>query len=162
MLSFFKKKVPLAEYCNTILNTIFSEEMTIQLMRIKNGIPDSALSQAGQPLYLNEMRGAYLQLFSIVITKQCNDMQISMDASRYFDTYLSKKFGSQDLRNVSDAYNKAFGSSPSDGVMEMAKLLSLRLGKDELSQGTIEAFRELFYTFLSSTIHDLEKVKIVN
>jgi hypothetical protein len=162
MFSLFKKKIPLIQYCTTILNTIFSEEMASQFMRIKTGIPEPSISEAEQQVYLDEMYGAYLQLFSIAITKQYKDFQISMNVSMCIDSYLTKKFGTKDLRNVADAYNKAFGNSAQDGVLEMVKLFSLRIANSELSQDAVDGFRELFYLFLSSILKDLEKVKLVN
>ena len=85
-----------------------------------------------------------------------------MKVSSYIETYLKEKHINLELRNISDAYNKAFGSSSSDGLLAMSKLFSLRLTKNELDENTVQGFRHMFYTLLSPIIDELDNIKIVH
>lgn len=160
MFSLFKKKVPLAQYCYSVLNTIFCEDMTQHFLRFKSICQDSALANADQQHYLDEMRGAHVELFSMVVNKHFNDFEMSMAKSKCIDAFLTKEFGSVKLRETARTYNIAFGRSSSDGVMEMAKLMSLKLTDNQLSQDTVDAINGMFYTFISSVMKTLVGTKL--
>lgn len=139
---------------------MFGEEQARLWIRLKAESSDPAFSRAEQQLYLNEMRGAHLQLLSLAITKQYRDIEIAMEVSTYIKSFLAT-FGTPELEDAKDWYNKAFGSSPSDGVLQMAQLFSTRVAKGTLSKQSVAEVREMFYLALESIFGDFKQVKIV-
>ena len=87
-------------------------------------------------------------------------MELHLEVSSYIETYLDQA-GYSTLGPIKGSYNSAFGSSPSDGILVMAQLLSVRLAAGHLSKDTIIQLRSLMYEGLASIYGDFKKVKIV-
>lgn len=160
MFSFFKQSVPVEQYCQIRLNSIFGDEQTGMWTRLKTNSSDTALSRVDQTVYLNEMRGAHLQLLSMAINKQYRNIEMAMEIASCIGSFLAAS-GSPELKDVEHQYNKAFGSSTADGVLQMARLFSTRVANNALSQQTVAEISQLFYSELSSIFADFKKYKIV-
>ncbi|HEU0220369.1 MAG TPA: hypothetical protein VFQ98_06155 [Gallionella sp.] len=157
---FFKKRVSVPQYCDARLSILFSQEQARQWVCLKDEFPDATLRNVDEQLFLDEMRAAHLQLISLAITKQYHDIEIAMEVSACVSSFLAKG-GNQKLEDAEHTYNQAFGSSPTDGVLAMARLFSTRVAKGALSQETVADIRETFYSALASVFADFKQVKIV-
>ena len=160
VFSFFKRSVSVQQYCHTRLDIIFGEEQTGLWTSLRTESSDAALSRADQQVYLDEMRGAHLQLLSLAITKQYSNFEIAMEVESCIRYFLAKT-GNSKLEEVKRAYNQAFGSSSSDGVLQMVRLFSNRVAEGALSQKTVAEINDIFYSGLISIYGDFEQVKLV-
>ena len=154
MFSIFKKKVQISKYTTTMMNTIFYVETTGHCLKLKK---IDIFKKVTDDHLLDELRSAHIQLLSVAVTKNYFDIYLSMEMNKSIKDHLERN-GNSNLLNTIEEYTKAFGSSPIDGVQEMAKLIIKRLNLDE---DVSQIFKELFYEFLSSLFADIAKVKLV-
>lgn len=157
---FFKRRVTVPQYCETRLNMLFSPEQTKIWTSFKSQSIDAALRDADSQMFLDNIRAAHLQLLTTAINKTYMNMDLFSEVSNYIGTYLEQATFSN-LGPIKTAYNSAFGSSPADGILVMAQLLSARVAAGRLSQDTIMDIRSLMYAGLASFFGDFKKVKIV-
>lgn len=150
MTMFFKKKIPVEEYCRQNLTTLFSNDRETTWETLRRTCNDSPLSQVDAQLYYRHLRAVFIQFMLIAITKNCS-LDASSDANVFVMLYLNEQ-GYPDIHEISRGYNQAFASSglrPNrDGVAEMVAYLSDVLTSGDLQQETIERLYAEFYAIL--------------
>jgi len=155
----FKKRVPVAEYYDSKLKQIFSDEQTQSWMVVLKNSDDEVFRAANQQAFVEEMRGAYLQLLGVAIVTKYNDVWMYSLACSHEEMFL-KETGNEQLETIKLAYNAAFGSSPVDGVVEMMRLLNSRVCSGKLSEGSIELLTSEMYRFLGGIYRDFKSIKL--
>jgi hypothetical protein len=154
---FFKKKVPVEEYCRQNLTTLFSNDRVTTWEALRRACKDSSLSQVDSQLYYCHLRAVFIQLMLIAITKKCS-FDASSDAHVFVMLHLNER-GYAEIDEISGGYNQAFGSSGlapgSDGVSEMVAYFSDALTSDGLQQETIKRLYFEFHAMLKIFLDDL-------
>jgi hypothetical protein len=160
---FFKKKVPVEEYCRNNLTTLFSSERETTCETFRETCDDSSLNQVDAQLYYSHLRAVFVQLMLIAVTKKCS-MNVSSDAHVFIMLHLNER-GRADIDEISRDYNQAFGSSSlgpnRDGVGEMVAHFSNSLTPDGLQQHTIERLHAEFYGMLKVFVDDLKSIRLI-
>lgn len=157
MFSFFKQKVLVSKYSTTAMNTIFSVELTAHFLRMKSL---DIFKNVNEDVYLSEFRAAFIELFKVTVDKNYSNILLSFELTKCIEQYVQNLFGNTELLTIYEEYNKAFGSSGTDGVREMAKLCCRRMNVDLNSDAT-ERLNDLFYSYLSSSFKEIDKIKLV-
>ena len=72
-------RLPVTPYCDTRLKLLFDSDQTRQWIDLKTNSDDAALRASNEKLFLDEMRGAHLQLLSMAITKEYRDINMMVE-----------------------------------------------------------------------------------
>jgi hypothetical protein len=157
---FFKKRISVTAYCEAALQALLGAENTQDWLSLKSSSKDSALRGASDSVFLDELLGAHLQLLALAITKQFHDINLAAEAYLASSAFLKSQERSH-VEPVKDAYNRAFGSSASDGVLAMTRLFNDRLANGKLSEQSTGSIYDLLYKSLSSHFADFKSLKLV-
>lgn len=139
---------------------MFSQEQKQKWLQLKAESADSPMRTVPERKLIDEMLGAHLQLLSLAITKQYRDINMMSEVYSCVEAFLKNNQGTA-LSGVKDEYNKAFGSSPADGVLAMARLFNSRVSGGRLSGKTEREIYDSMYQKLSAYFTDFKKLKLV-
>ena len=160
---FFKKKVPVDQYCTQVLTTLFSKDREAAWEALRDLCKDGALSDVEAQLYYRHVRAVIVVLMLVAISKNCS-MRVSSDAHAFVLIYL-RDHKLSEIYEISHAYSQAFGRSSlapnRDGVAEMVADLSVMLTSDKLQEGTVKRFYLEFYGMLRVFFDDHKSLKLV-
>ncbi len=160
---FFKKKMPVDDYCARTFATLFSGERERTWETLRGACNDDALSAVEAQKYYDHLRAVFIQLMLIAITKSFN-MDASSDAHVFVMMYL-KRHGYSELDEISKGYNQAFASSGlapgRDGVAQMVSHFDRELTSSKMQQATIERLYTEFYAILKMFFDDFRSMKLV-
>lgn len=157
---FFKKRVPVAAYCEEKLTAMFSQEQREKWLRLQVELSDSALHGVPERKFVDEMLGANLQLLSMAITKQYRDINMMAEVYSCVKAFLENNQRTA-LSRAKDEYNKAFGSSHADGVLQMARLFNSHVAEGRLSSETEKAIYESMYETLATYFAEFKTFKLM-
>ena len=133
---FFKKRITVPQYCATRLELMLSPWQDDMWMDLKRSSTDAALRKAQDQMFLDNMHAAHLQLMGVALGRTYHNFNMAIEASQCV-TSLLKTRGLSRLESIKETYNTAFGSSPADGVLAMANLVSARVANGDLAPATI-------------------------
>jgi hypothetical protein len=74
--------------------------------------------------------------------------------------YLNKR-GMTAISSLAGEYNKAFGSSYSDGVTPMVQIFSEKLTQSRMGEPTKQQIYHEFYAILSTLFEEFKSIKLV-
>ena len=158
---FFKQKITASDYCKTRLDLLFSVEQANRWLDIKRVWPDPALVAADDDAFLTYLRGAHIELLSMVITKWylMRNREVVSESMRYIDEYLDDHDPSMKL--LVDQYCHALASSPVDGPSGMVAAMMDWLCPKGCNQETFYGLRAQFQGAIDSYRKDFKQVKLV-
>jgi len=156
---FFKKKLSVEDYCLQNLTTLFSSERESAWEALRRASNDSQFIAVEGQLYNNHLRAVYIQLMLIAVAKNCS-MDASFEANAFVMMYLKERNLSE-IHEISRGYNRAFGSSYTDGVRQMVLHFADRLTAGKMQADTIEQFYAEFYGILRIFFDDFKRFKLV-
>lgn len=159
MIMFFKKRIPIQEYCTASVKAAFehTDETTGEVFRCSCG--DSFLSAAEPQLYLNHLRAVFIELMLIAIAKNCN-MDTSLKAVIFVHAHL-KEIDCRQISELCHSYSEAFASSGTDGIRQMVLHFNEAVTAGRLGQETIERLHAEFYAVLESHFKDFKSIKLI-
>ena len=155
----FRKRTDVVDYCSMNISILFSREREKVWLQLKKDCNDSSLNNVENPKYYDHYRAIILELMLIVITKKCK-WQISSDARMFIMNYLNEH-DLKDIEDLQNEYNKAFGSSYTDGIASMISLFNKLLTNSKMQKSTIERFYDEFYTMIKFFFDDQKSIKLV-
>jgi hypothetical protein len=157
---FFKKKVPLKEFCHQKFDFILSDEARTMADQFRNRCGTDFTAHVDQEKYLAHFRGAFLEFLGVVFSRTLNRDQ------RYDVMFIEKEYlktkGYTELDYLHRLYNSAFGSSPVDGVEQMAICLTEHLQIQGVDTATVmRVHHDGFYRILKDLFSEIKKIKLV-
>lgn len=162
---FFKTKVMTADYCREKLERLFSREHKRALYDLGKGTiwlmcGDEYLKGPDETIYINNMRAAIIQLMRVSIAHSFN-RTVHMDMGNCVADYLKQQ---PEIEALCKEYNKAFGSSFSDGVAAMVELFATKFPASVLAQSEIAkaGFHEELYNILRGFYEEFKSIKLVD
>jgi glutamate-1-semialdehyde aminotransferase len=155
----FKKRTDVVDYCSMNISILFSQEREKVWLQLKKDCNDSSLNNVENQKYYDHMRAVILELMHIAITKKCK-WQISSDARMFTMNYLNEH-DLNSIEDLQDEYNKAFGSSYTDGIASMISLFNELLTSSKMQESTIERFYAEFYTMIKIFFDNQKSIKLV-
>ena len=131
---FFKRKISVSEYCKTRLDLLFSDQQAQVWLQLKQSWPDYKYLSISDHLFLMHVRAAHIEILSMVVTKKyASNLNIYMEMEEFIKNYLDEH-NESNIKELLPLYSHALGSSPIDGIMEMAKFIAVCLYQDKCSQ----------------------------
>ena len=155
---FFKKKVPVSEYCNWTLLTVFSQEQEATWDTFRATSADPALSKIDRKAYFDNLRALFLQVMLIAVTK--NSFKTSFDALAYTSQWL-KHEGKTEIAVLCDEYNAAFGTPGQDGIVRMVRYFSFTLTGSAMRKDTEQLLVAEFYEIMRAFYKEFESIRLV-
>jgi len=157
---FFKTKVPLKEFCRQKFDFILSDEVRSMADQFRNRCGTDFAAHVDPDEYLAHFRGAYLQLLGVVFSRSLKRDQ------RYDVMFMQKEYlktkGCAELDDLHRLYNSAFGSSPVDGVEQMAVCFAEHVQAQGTDTATIiRVHHDGFYRILKDVFSEIKKIKLV-
>src|SRR6266849_3005462 len=86
---FFKKRVPVEEYCAAKLAAVFSPDFQTRWEAIRRNCNDEHLARVPENDYLDNIRAIIIELFLIAIGRTCK-FEVSSDARVFVMYYLQE------------------------------------------------------------------------
>jgi len=157
---FFKKKVPIPDYCDATMKTVFGKDQEATWETFRASCNDDDLTSADAKQYYNHLRTAFIQLMLIAIAKNCR-WDVSSEAHVFVMIWL-KEAGYSEIQAMGSQYSQAFASSRNDGVLAMAEHFADNVSGSQLRQETIERLNVEFYGMLKVFYEDFKSVKLTS
>lgn len=157
---FFKTKVPLKDFCHQKFDFILSDEARTMADQFRHRCGTDFATQTSPDEYLAHFRGAFLELLGVAFSR------ILKRDQRYDVMFMEKEHlkahGYAELDDLHRLYNSAFGSSPVDGVEQMAVCLAEHMQVQDTDVATvIQVHHDGFYTILNGLFSEIRKIKLV-
>lgn len=157
---FFKKRVNVRDYCDVKLQALTSEGNLRAWATLQDDSNDQTFRAVPTQRVVDELLAAHVQLLSLAITKRYRNIDLAMGAGMSVRSFFASR-NNPTLEPAKDEYNRAFGSSPSDGVREMVRLFNRRVAGGALSERTTSSVYDLMYRSLASYFSDFKGMKLV-
>lgn len=157
---FFKRRVNVREYCTSKMESLTAPESAQTWAALHKNSNDAAFLAVPMQQVADELLAAHVQLMSCAIAKEYHNVELYMGAGMSIKAFFSIRSNSG-WEATKDAYNKAFGSSPADGVLEMAKLFNHRLANGRLAEQTVKSVYDLMYRALGSFYDGFSRIRLV-
>jgi hypothetical protein len=155
----FKKRTDVVDYCSMNIYILFSQEREKIWLQLKKDCNDSSFDNVENQKYYDHLRAIIIELMHIAITKKCK-WQISSDARMFTMNYLNEH-NLKAIEALQNKYNKAFGSSYTDGIIPMVSLFNELLTSSKMQESTIERFYTEFYAMIKIFFDDQKSIKLV-
>ena len=157
---FFKKKVPLKNYCIIKFDFICSGSGSTIADYLKNQCGNNFVSQVDEATYMSHFRGAFLVLLGVAFSRTLKRNQ-RYDVMHMQNEYLKSK-GLQKLGDLAHMYNSAFGSSPVDGIMAIAICFAENVTVEGIDPKLVaKAHHDGFKGIIIEILDDLKGIKLV-
>jgi hypothetical protein len=157
---FFKNKVNVGVYCDRKVTRLFSQEQEATWDDLRKRCNDTHLNQADRNLYYDNLRAVMLDLMFIPIIKTYSDSNVRGEAHASVDDYLDTR-GLTRIASLMGEYNRAFGSSSTDGVEQMVSLFAKNLTQSNMGVPARQLFYTEFCAELRALSKEFESVKLV-
>ena len=155
---FFKRKLPVDDYCAASLNALFEAEREKVWERVRKVCDDPALSRIDRAAYINHVRAIMVELVLIAIAKNFT-MDIGIDA-RFFTMNYLKDHDASYIGEIGAIYNQAFGATPGDGIAGIVASFSDQLADGGLRQDTMQRLHVEFCAVLKNVSDDFKAIKL--
>ena len=157
---FGKKRVPLKDYCDGMLNHIFSSHYDDFAGKLLDNCGASYRDGIEQEWYLSNLHAAVLELLGVTFSRNLKRDQ-RFDAMMYKDSFL-KKTGRGGIEPLHRQYNSAFGSDSQDGVRAIAGLFAQNCNVPGVEPaGIAKLHYDAFYGVLHTFFDNIKSVKVV-
>lgn len=156
---FFKKKIPLQEYCTASVKAAFENSDGATGEAFRRSCGDSFFNAAEPQLYLNHLRAVFIELMLIAIAKNCN-MDTSLQAVIFVHTRI-KELNFPQISELCHDYSQEFASSSTDGVRQMVLHFNDAVTAGQMRQETIERLYAEFQAVLMSHFNDFKSIKLI-
>jgi hypothetical protein len=161
---FFRKQVPVDEYCRQSLMTLFSTDRELTWEVFRQACDDPELNHIDAQLYYRHLRAVFLELMLIAITQKCR-INVSSDARVFVMNDLNER-GQTDIDEISGGYNQAFGSSSlgprRDGIAEMVVHFSGALTSAGLQPSTMARLQAEFYGMRKLFLDEMKSIRLIS
>ncbi len=157
---FFKKKISLKEYCLSKFNYILSEDFIALFDNTNNKINFTYTDKEDKENSLANFKAVYLQLIGITFSRHLTREQRYAARSLEDEYFEEKKI--RNLKILRRIYNSAFGSSPVDGVEQMAIVFAENIQSNNIDKEIVRStYYEVFYDILNEFFSELKKIKLI-
>ena len=157
---FWKKRIPLAEYCEGMLKHVFSPHYDEVADRLLDACPAAYREGIDRDCYLDHFRAAVLQLLGVAFSRNLKRDQRS-DAYLLVASFL-KEGDHEEVERLHSQYNSAFGSDFEDGVRAMASLFVRSCVAPDVDPGEVQGLHyDAFYEVLRAFFENIRSVKVV-
>ena len=158
---FFKKKLSIDLYLQTRFELLFNNEQINRWLQLKQSQGDELLISVKDDLFLEHMEAAHIEVVYMVLTKKfAGNSDISMKMEDYIKFYLIKNHQSY-INELLPLYSKALASTPTDGVLGLAKFLSDSVCPDSNTVKAVNVFSDQLYNAVGSIHSDFKTMNIV-
>ncbi|MGB5107111.1 MAG: hypothetical protein WBP29_02865 [Candidatus Zixiibacteriota bacterium] len=158
---FFKRKIPVSEYCTTRLDLLFSPQQAELWLQLKRSWPDISVVHASNDVYLTNIRAAHIEVLSMAVTKRSRDIYVSVTMQRSIETYLDQH-SYMTVKALLPMYARALASFPPDGILGIAHFLAESVCPSGYSEDTVIGFGGQLYGALESIRGDFKQVKLIS
>jgi len=155
---FFKKKIPVEDYCTSSLSALLAKEREATWEHLRVACNDIQFTSVEAQLYYTHLKVVFIQLMLIAIAKNCN-MDVSFAAHVFVMNYL-KNHGLSEISENSKGYSEAFASSYTDGVRQMVVHFASQLSTAPMKEETLERLYVEFYAILKAFFDDFKSMKL--
>ena len=158
---FFKKKISIDLYLQTRLDLLFSNEQINRWLQLKQSLGDELLISVNDDLFLEHIEAAHIEVIYMVLSKRYADnSDISLKMEEDIRFYLIKNNQSY-INDLLPLYSKALASTPTDGVLGLAKFLSDSVCPDSNTVKAVNVFSDQLYNAVGSIHSDFKTMNIV-
>ena len=158
---FFKKKISIDLYLQTRLDLLFSNEQINRWLQLKQSLGDELLISVNDDLFLEHIEAAHIEVIYMVLSKRYADnSDIPLKMEDYIKFYLIKNNQSY-INELLPLYSKALASTPTDGVLGLAKFLSDSVCPDSNTVKAVNVFSDQLYNAVGSIHSDFKTMNIV-
>lgn len=162
---FFKKRVNVRDYCTAKLQALTSYDNLQVWAAVQDDSDDKALRIIPAQRLIDELLAAHAELLSLALTKRYHNAESYLGVGTMAVEMSLKSFfasrGNPGLYAVKDEYNRAFGSSPVDGVREMVALFNHRIAGGALTERSTKSIYDLLYRSLASYFADFKRINLI-
>jgi hypothetical protein len=158
---FFKEKISIDLYLQTRLDLLFSNEQINRWLQLKKSLGEELLISVNDDLFLEHIEAAHIEVIYMVLSKRYADnSDIPLKMEDYIKFYLIKNNQSY-INELLPLYSKALASTPTDGVLGLAKLLSDSVCPDSNTVKAVNVFSDQLYNAVGSIHSDFKTMNIV-
>jgi hypothetical protein len=160
MFDLFKKQVDLLDYVRDELSYVLSEEWEKKVPQLCIDNSNHLLDDVDIHELTVHLQAITIQLLGARLSKSGASLGRLMEAYSLKDE-LYEKMQKTNVQNMAAEYNKAFGSSPIDGVAEMARLATASLVTDSANKEPANKYlHKSMYSILRNMYAATSKVKL--
>lgn len=156
---FFKRKVPVQQYCTGSVRAAFEHSDGETAEAFKRICNDRALNDVPPETYATHLRTAFIELMLIAIAKSCT-MEKNIQATVLVQSHL-KEINSPEIADLCHGYSEAFATSSTDGIRQMAQHFNMSVAGGRLRPETVERLNAEFYAVLMSHYNDFKSIKLI-
>jgi len=158
---FFKEKISIDLYLQTRLDLLFSNEQINRWLQLKKSLGEELLISVNDDLFLEHIEAAHIEVIYMVLSKRYADnSDIPLKMEDYIKFYLIKNNQSY-INELLPLYSKALASTPTDGVLGLAKFLSDSVCPDSNTVKAVNVFSDQLYNAVGSIHSDFKTMNIV-
>ena len=158
---FFKEKISIDLYLQTRLDLLFSNEQINRWLQLKQSLGDELLISVNDDLFLEHIEAAHIEVIYMVLSKRYADnSDIPLKMEDYIKFYLIKNNQSY-INELLPSYSNALASTPTDGVLGLAKFLSDSVCPDSNTVKAVNVFSDQLYNAVGSIHSDFKTMNIV-
>jgi hypothetical protein len=155
---FFKKKIPVQDYCRLNLEVLFSDERVSAFEELRQSTADDSIITADRNLYIDNLRAIFIQLMQVGIVKNTS-LAVSADAFVFVKDFLQQRSLDR-INSLTSLYNKAFAARAEDGVAGMVEVFLEQVCGNSNKPDLAQLFHGEFYEILKGMLEDYKSLKL--